>query len=128
MILTVDFETDTALYLQIRNQIVQAIAVGDLVPGDPLPSVRQLGEDLGINMHTVNKSYNLLKQEGFISVHRRKGVVIRTFEELSADDGFESRLRESLTPLLAEAICRGFDAARIESICRELHSSLRKGE
>ena len=41
--------------------------------GEQLPSVRQLAEDIGINMHTVNKAYTVLKQEGYVKVDRRKG-------------------------------------------------------
>ena len=44
--------------------------------GDALPSVRQLADEIGINMHTVNKAYNVLRQEGFVKVDRRKGAVI----------------------------------------------------
>ena len=76
MILTFDFSSDIPLYLQLRNQIVIGIAEGRLQPGQKLPTVRALAEESGINMMTVSKAYNLLKQEGYITTDRRKGAVV----------------------------------------------------
>ena len=56
MFIQLDQSSDMPLYQQLRNQIVAAIATGELAPGDGLPSVRTLGRDLGINLHTVNKA------------------------------------------------------------------------
>lgn len=70
MIIEIDFNSDEALYLQLRNQIILGIATARIREGDELPSVRQLAGDIGINMHTVNKAYAVLKQEG-----DRKSVV-----------------------------------------------------
>ena len=76
MIIEIDFNSDEALYLQLRNQIILGIATSQFREGDSLPSVRQLADSIGINMHTVNKAYTVLKQEGFVKVDRRKGAVI----------------------------------------------------
>jgi len=62
MIIEIDFNSEEALYLQLRNQIVMGIATAKFQEGDVLPSVRQLADDIGINMHTVNKAYTVLKQ------------------------------------------------------------------
>lgn len=72
MILEVDFNSEEALYIQLRNQIIVGIATNRLKEGESLPSVRQLAESIGINMHTVNKAYTVLKQEGFVKVDRRR--------------------------------------------------------
>ena len=56
MILSIDQRSEAPLYLQIRDQVIEAIARGELAPGDALPSVRSLASDLGINLHTVNKA------------------------------------------------------------------------
>ena len=61
----IDFKSDEPIYMQLRNQIIMGIAVSKLTEGESLPSVRQLADTIGINMHTVNKTYNILKQEGF---------------------------------------------------------------
>ena len=76
MIIEIDFSSGEALYMQLRNQIIMGIATDQFKEGDSLPSVRQLADTIGINMHTVNKAYTVLKQEGYVKVDRRKGVVI----------------------------------------------------
>ena len=76
MLIEIDFNSDEAIYLQLRNQIILGIATAQFREGDSLPSVRQLADTIGINMHTVNKAYTVLKQEGFVKVDRRKGAVI----------------------------------------------------
>ena len=80
MIIEIDFNSDEALYMQLRNQIILGIATNRFHEGDVLPSVRQLADTIGINMHTVNKAYTVLKQEGFVKVDRRKGAVIAVDE------------------------------------------------
>ena len=76
MIIKIDFNSTEAIYMQLRNQIIMGIATAELIEGDSLPSVRQMAEEIGINMHTVNKAYTVLKQEGYVKVDRRKGAVI----------------------------------------------------
>ena len=76
MIVEIDFNSDEAIYIQLRNQIIIGIATERLREGETLPSVRQLADDIGINMHTVNKAYSVLKQEGFVKLDRRRGAVI----------------------------------------------------
>ena len=70
MIIQIDFNSDEAIYMQLRNQIVLGIATSRLQEGDSLPSVRHLAEEVGINMHTVNKAYSVLKEEGLIRMDR----------------------------------------------------------
>ena len=89
MMIEIDFNSEEALYLQLCNQIILGIASSRFQEGDSLPSVRQLADTIGINMHTVNKAYTVLKQEGYVKVDRRKGAVvaidvdrIRALEEL----------------------------------------------
>ena len=76
MIIKIDFNSEEAIYVQLRNQIILGIATSQLQEGDSLPSVRQLADEIGINMHTVNKAYTVLKQEGIIQLDRRRGAVI----------------------------------------------------
>ena len=76
MLIEIDFNSDEAIYMQVRNQIILGIATAEIREGDPLPSVRQMAQAVGINMHTVNKAYSLLRQEGFIQLDRRRGAVI----------------------------------------------------
>ena len=92
MIIEIDFNSDEAIYMQLRNQIILGIATNRLEEGESLPSVRALAGSIGINMHTVNKAYTVLKQEGYVKVDRRKGAVIavnldkiRAMEELQKE-------------------------------------------
>lgn len=61
LFISFDFQSDAPIYVQLRNKIIEGIASKQLNPGDPLPSVRNLAKDLGVNMHTINKAYQLLK-------------------------------------------------------------------
>lgn len=100
MIIQIDFNSDEAIYLQLRNQIIMGIAASQFREGDALPSVRQLAEVVGINMHTVNKAYTVLKQEGYVKVDRRKGAII-------AIDENRSNVREELMRELQVMIAKG---------------------
>ena len=103
MIIEIDFNSDEAIYIQLCNQIILGIATSQFREGEQLPSVRQLAETIGINMHTVNKAYSILRQEGFVKMDRRRGAVI------SVDvDAMRARtqLEKDLRKLLAQARCR----------------------
>lgn len=76
MLLKFDFGSSVPIYMQLRNQVVIAIAEGKLAPGEQLPTVRALAEESGINMMTVSKAYQLLKQEGYITTDRRSGTIV----------------------------------------------------
>ncbi len=103
MLIQIDFDSEEAIYIQLRNQIVMGIATNQYQEGQSLPSVRQLAESIGINMHTVNKAYHVLRQEGFIRLDRRNGAVIF----LDADKSQAVReLQETLRVVLAKAVCK----------------------
>lgn len=114
----IDFNSDEALYLQLCNQIILGIASSRFREGDSLPSVRQLADTIGINMHTVNKAYTVLKQEGYVKVDRRKGVVvamnvdrIRALEEL----------KRELQVILAKSSCRNISKEVIHELIEEIY-------
>lgn len=76
MLFEIDLASDEPIYRQIRTQIVHAVATGELNPGDALPSVRSLASDLGVNMHTVNKAYAVLRDEGYVRMRGRSGAYV----------------------------------------------------
>ena len=76
MVITVDKSSSEPIYLQIRSKVIAAIAQGDLVEGDSLPSVRGLARDLGVNLHTANKAYAVLQDEGYVRMNGRKGTTV----------------------------------------------------
>lgn len=106
MTIRLDLNAEIPIYQQLRDQLLIGIADGRLRPGESLPSVRQLGADLGINLHTVNKVYNLLRQEGFLTTHRQRGVVVSEAESRLETAAYRQQLEASLLPILAEARCR----------------------
>lgn len=125
MFVTIDFESDLPIYTQLRNEIVKAIARGELKEGDELPSVRQLAEDIGINMHTVNKTYNILKQESFINIDRRKGAVV-SLKNLQNSEIKEKLILE-LDSIVATAICNNVSEEDFIKIIKDIYINY-KGE
>ena len=124
MLIKLDFETDMPIYLQIKMQIIEGIATGKLKQGESLPSVRQFASDLGINLHTVNKAYTFLKQDGFIIVHRQKGVVVNPGIGPEITKEYLLQLKKELMPLAAEAFCRGMLLEEFNKICSEMFLEL----
>ena len=118
MIIKIDFESDEAIYIQLRNQIIMGIATDRIHEGDSLPSVRQLADNIGINMHTVNKAYTVLKQEGFIKLDRRRGAVIAL--DIDKIRSIE-RLREELSVLLARSVCKNISREEVHDLVDEIY-------
>lgn len=119
MYLSIDFNSDEAIYQQLCNQIILGIAMEEYREGDALPSVRQLAENIGINMHTVNKAYAVLKQEGFVKVDRRHGAVI----SLDADKlKTIEEMRRELSLIIARAICRNVSREEMHRLLDEIYT------
>ncbi|ATW25444.1 GntR family transcriptional regulator [Candidatus Formimonas warabiya] len=112
MILRIDMTSDIPIYQQIRNQIVFGVAKGDVKPGDSLPTVRQLANDIGVNPMTVNKAYALLREEGIIVIDRRHGAQIsnRGMNGNAFDPDFDHRAEL----LVSEARMKGASKQEIK--------------
>ncbi|RSN60482.1 GntR family transcriptional regulator [Amycolatopsis sp. WAC 04182] len=124
MLLTLDLDSEVPIYQQIRDRIVEAVADGVLAEGSALPSTRQLGADLGINFHTVNKAYDLLRTQGFIRINRKTGAVVRRDASSGpADDGYADEWQERLRTLLAEAVALGLGPREVTSRCESVLDS-----
>lgn len=120
MVIEIDFQSDEALYTQLMNQIIMGIATSRLQEGDPLPSVRQLADTIGINMHTVNKAYSVLKQEGFVKVDRRKGAVISVdIDKLQAIE----ELKKDLQVVLAKSRCKKVSKQEVHALIDEIYQN-----
>ena len=115
MLIEIDFNSEEALYVQLQNQIIMGIAMDLIKEGDALPSVRQLADTVGINMHTVNKAYTVLKQEGFIRLDRRKGAVIA----LDVDKAL-LKMRENLRILLAKGCCKNVTRGEVHALVDDI--------
>lgn len=130
MILKIDFDREEPIYIQIINEIVKGIAKGELKEEDELPSVRGLAEDIGVNMHTVNKCYNILKEKGYIRMDRRRGAVV-SFTLQNSNEKYKEELERDIELQVAECINRGIDKDEIiKSINKvyENYSKSRMGE
>lgn len=126
MFIKIDFVSDIPIYQQIRDQVIEGIASGNLAGGESLPSVRQFAGDLGVNMHTVNKAYSMLKNEGFVVVHKRQGVVVNSLENMR-DPGFIEGMGKGIKTLIAQAYCKGITEEEFVGKCKKIYSSFNKG-
>lgn len=123
MYIEIDFNSDEAIYVQLQNQIIMGIAMDMIREGDTLPSVRQLAETVGINMHTVNKAYSFLKQEGFIQLDRRKGAVIAI--DVDRAQALE-KMRGQLRVMLAKGYCKNISREDVHALVDEIFDEYRK--
>ena len=119
MLLSIEPDGPVPIYQQIRDRIVEAIAGGGLPVGSALPSTRQLAVDLGVNFHTVNKAYDLLRQEGLVRLGRKSGAVVRRDADSGpAEPGWAEDWTVRLRTLLAEAAAQGLPASDIVMECQ----------
>ena len=124
MFIEIDFNSDQAIYMQLRDQIIMGIASSQFQEGDMLPSVRQLADTIGINMHTVNKAYTVLKQEGYVKVDRRRGVMVAVdIDRMRAIE----EIREDLLVTLAKASCKNISGEEVHALIDEIYEEYGKG-
>lgn len=117
MYIEIDFNSEEAIYIQLRNQIIIGIATSEIREGESLPSVRQLAETVGINMHTVNKAYSVLKQEGYIQLDRRRGAVISL--DINKIEAVE-KMRAQLRIVLARGLCKNISREEVHELVDEI--------
>lgn len=124
MFIEIDFNSEEALYLQIRNQIILGIAMRQFREGDSLPSVRQLADTIGINMHTVNKAYTVLRQEGYVKVDRRRGAVIAVDSDRMQT---LAELKKELQVILAKSSCKNISRQEMHELVEEIYREMTDG-
>lgn len=121
MIIEINTQSTQPIYEQLRDQIVLGIASNQFTPGEALPSVRRLAADLGINLHTVNKAYSALCDEGYIVMDRRKGAIIAT--AASDDEFFLTNLKCRLELSAAEARCKQISEDNFIALCKTCYQN-----
>ena len=114
MLIEIDFDSDEAIYVQLCNQIIMGIAASVIHEGDSLPSVRQLADMIGVNMHTVNKAYSV---EGYISLDKRRGAVIAL--DIDKLEQLEEMRRE-LRIMLARGCCKNISRQEVHDLVDEI--------
>lgn len=117
MILSFDFSSPTPIYLQIRNQIVMGIAKGELLPGERLPTIRNLASESGINMMTVSKAYQVLKNEGHILIDRRRGAIIAPHQRQRISKYYIGELEKTILELKLA----GMPKEEFMQLCQQLY-------
>lgn len=120
MIIELNTSSDTPIYVQLRNQIVLGIGRGELKEGESLPTVRQMAEDAGINVMTVNKAYGVLKAEGFIEIDRRHGAKVCPKADYGTD--FKEKVEAELELLITETTLKGMKKEEFLKKCEEIYS------
>lgn len=116
-------DSEIPIYTQLTNQIIEDIARGNIKPGDSLPSVRSFAADLGVNMHTVNKSYHELEKKGIIQIVPKSGAVIAKHEKV--DLTTYEKLKGVMRPQIAEAIVFGMKDEEIHQLVNTIISELK---
>lgn len=117
MIVEIDFNSDEAYYVQLCNQIILGIATDRIREGEVLPSVRQMADRIGINMHTVNKAYAVLRQEGFVKLDRRRGAIVSL--DVNKPQALEE-MRRDLGVVLARGVCKNVSREEVHSLVDEI--------
>ncbi len=117
MIVEIDFNSDEAYYVQLCNQIILGIATDRIREGEVLPSVRQMADRIGINMHTVNKAYAVLRQEGFVKLDRRRGAIVSL--DVNKLQALEE-MRRDLGVVLARGVCKNVSREEVHSLVDEI--------
>lgn len=121
MLLEIDEQSEQPIYQQLIDQIIVGIAKGELVPNESLPSIRQLADEIGVNMMTVSKAYNKLKQSGYIVTDRRNGTKIAA--KLPATAVWQQQLHERLELLLAESFLHQQSEAEIQALIQKIYQN-----
>ena len=117
-VIELNFESDEAIYVQLCNQILRGIALGEIRDGESLPSVRQLAEEVCINMHTVNKAYSILKDEGFVKLDRRTGAIVRINPDKAR---VLARMKNEFEPSVIRGICNNVSREEAVALINRLY-------
>ena len=119
MIIKIDFNSDEAIYMRITNQIIMGIAKRQICDGDQLPSIRNMADEIGINMHTVNKAYTVLRQAGYVKLDRRRGAIVSV--DVDKIEAIEE-IRRELSVTLAKAGCMHISKEEIHELVDEIYN------
>lgn len=120
-------DSETPIYTQLIYQIKKGILRKDLLPGEGLPSVRSLAGDIGINMHTVNKAYKLLVDEGVLT-QQKKGFMINPDTQLAIQPNHLLLYKERLEELMIDTQIFGMSEEMVEQMKQEIEATLKKDD
>lgn len=119
MFLEIDFASDQPIYEQIRRGIIKSLSQNDLKYGEALPSVRQLASDIGVNLHTVNKAYKMLEEDGIIVMDRRFGSkIIDKTKDISESQ--KRKVKEELDFIIALAKVKNIEKSDLDRLIENI--------
>ena len=119
MFLEIDFASDQPIYEQIRRGIIKSLSQNDLQYGETLPSVRQLASDIGVNLHTVNKAYKMLEEDGIIVMDRRFGSKI-VDETKDISESQKKKVKEELDFIIALAKVKNIQKSDLDRLIENI--------
>ncbi|MEG2504617.1 MAG: GntR family transcriptional regulator [Carnobacterium sp.] len=127
MFIRIQPESQTPIYTQLIYQIKRGILKKELLPGEGLPSVRSLAGDIGINMHTVNKAYKLLVEEGVL-VQQKKGFMVNPTMKIKMQEKELALYRERLEELIIDTHIFSITEEEIEKMRESIEKMLKESE
>lgn len=125
MFIEIDMDSEHPIYIQLMNGLIEAIATGTIQVGHTLPSVRALAADLGINMHTVNKTYRELEKKGLVQIIPKSGTVV---QQQTIDETKILYLDQLLHPVIAEMLASGLTEEQIHKQISNILAAIKEGK
>ena len=122
MMIVIDRSLAEPVYAQIARQIRESVAAGELPTGTPLPTVRVLASDLGVNLNTVARAYWLLEEEGFVHIRDRSGAEVAAPARKPAEE--RTRLCQELKKVLARLYQAGLSTEELKHVAEREIASL----
>ena len=119
MNIQVSTDSPEPVYRQIVRQVRLSIALGRLSPGDTLPSVRRLAQQLVVNPNTVARAYAQLERQGVVQTQRRVGTFVAERADRARSSERRLILAERLDALLTEGVHLGLCLADVMALVRE---------
>jgi GntR family transcriptional regulator len=120
LFIDIDFSSEKPIYQQLYEQLIICIANGSLKGGNALPPVRSMAEEIGINLHTVNKTYNILKDDGYINIDRRKGAIVTALPITPKPEQKESIIKE-LEVLISKSYLYGINENDFKQLVNNIY-------
>lgn len=107
MFITLNPDSETPIFRQIHDRIVEAVARGDIKDGEKLDPVRKVAAEFGINPATVQKAYDLLREDGIVTTANRSGSVVQVSRS-KPSLAQQEQVRESISQVVARSLVQGF--------------------
>jgi len=125
--ITIDRNLEDPVYEQVAVQLRWLVASGALAPGTPLPSVRQLAGDLGVNLNTIARAYRLLESEGFLVIRDRAGVAVAAPAE-KIEPSVRLKLLDQMRATIARLRQAGMETEELLTIVRQELRAVASGD